>query len=138
MGDAIVLRVGVGLIDLAFGEEVHLVLHIHNVGWAAPQLALGTHPVAVVELVDRGVDGGLVDANAADCLEDLPPPEEGGKYTIWCTSGYNRDTGPPACLRVCIHYIRCTKGPTNRTRIKKILCGQDAPSKRIIQTRQRP
>jgi hypothetical protein len=45
----------------------------------------GTHPAAVVKLVDRGVDGGLIDADAANCLEDLAVPKEGGKNTIWCT-----------------------------------------------------
>jgi len=41
-----------------------------------------THPLALVELIDRGVHGRLIDADAAHGLYDLPASEKGGEDTI--------------------------------------------------------
>lgn len=42
-----------------------------------------THPLAAVQLLDGGVDGGLEDALAAERLDHLPGAKEGGEHTIW-------------------------------------------------------
>jgi hypothetical protein len=50
--------------------------------WCVEHSMGSTHPVAVVELVDRGVYGRLVDAVAAERLEHLAASEKGGEETI--------------------------------------------------------